>query len=126
MVKFNFILPDLRKTANNELEAFVIPGDFESAGVVTQASDARSPWIVALPLAAGTASTRTASRSAVRPSSIPGRKECSLSARAPATLPFPSRRAGATGERAQIGDTGTVTLPVPDGVALRRPLEIPA
>lgn len=54
MIKFNFILPDLWKTANNELEAFVIPGDYEGGGVVTQSADARSPWEVALPLAAGT------------------------------------------------------------------------
>ena len=53
MVKFNFILPDLWKTANNELEAFAIPGDYEGGGVVVQASDARSPWMVALPLTAG-------------------------------------------------------------------------
>src|ERR1700730_5552744 len=29
MIKFNYILPDFLKTANNEIEAFVIPGDNE-------------------------------------------------------------------------------------------------
>jgi len=29
MVKLNYILPDFLKTANNELEGFWIPGDFE-------------------------------------------------------------------------------------------------
>jgi hypothetical protein len=52
MVKFNFILPDLWKTANNELEAFVIPGDYQGGGTVVNASDSRLPWEVALPLTA--------------------------------------------------------------------------
>ena len=32
MIKLNYILPDFLKTANNEIEAFIIPGDSESAG----------------------------------------------------------------------------------------------
>ena len=39
MIKFNYILPDFLKTANNEAEAFVIPGDYEGNGAVVQTSD---------------------------------------------------------------------------------------
>src|SRR5262249_14107615 len=42
MVKFNYILPDFLKTANNEAEAFWIPGDFQGAGAVVQATDGRN------------------------------------------------------------------------------------
>ncbi len=45
MVKLNYILPDFLKTANNELEGFWIPGDFQGAGILTQA-DPRNPYIV--------------------------------------------------------------------------------
>jgi uncharacterized protein DUF1302 len=45
MIKANYILPDYFHTANNELEAFIIPGDFEGAGVLTQ-TDPRNPWAV--------------------------------------------------------------------------------
>lgn len=49
MIKLNYILPDFLKTANNELEAFIIPGDFEAsdpgAGILTQ-SDPRNPYVV--------------------------------------------------------------------------------
>ena len=49
MIKLNYILPDYFRTANNELEAFVIPGDFEAsnpgAGLLTQA-DPRNPYVV--------------------------------------------------------------------------------
>ena len=54
MIKFNYILPDFFKTANNELEAFVIPGDFEGDTSVVQLNDARSPWMVPAPTGAGT------------------------------------------------------------------------
>ena len=47
MVKFNYILPDFMKTANNELETFWIPGDYQGNGVVANVNDARSPWAVA-------------------------------------------------------------------------------
>ena len=33
MVKLNYILPDFLKTANNELEGFWIPGDFQGASI---------------------------------------------------------------------------------------------
>ncbi len=45
MVKFNYILPDFLKTANNELEFFVIPGDWEGTALVTNTTDPRSPYI---------------------------------------------------------------------------------
>ena len=32
MIKLNYILPDFLKTANNELEGFIIPGDFQGHG----------------------------------------------------------------------------------------------
>src|SRR5262249_55694962 len=49
MVKFNYILPDFYKTANNELEAFWIPGDYQGSGVFigNTIADARSPWAIA-------------------------------------------------------------------------------
>jgi hypothetical protein len=49
MVKFNYILPDFYKTANNELEAFWIPGDFQGNSVFLGATavDSRNPWAVA-------------------------------------------------------------------------------
>jgi hypothetical protein len=48
MVKFNYILPDFEKTANNELEAFWIPGDFQGNTVDLgwTTADARNPWAV--------------------------------------------------------------------------------
>src|SRR5262249_20055562 len=48
MVKFNYILPDFYKTANNELEAFWIPGDFQGNTVFLgqTTADGRSPWAV--------------------------------------------------------------------------------
>jgi hypothetical protein len=52
MIKLNYILPDFLKTANNELEGFIIPGDFEGAGIITN-SDPRSPWIVPVALDGG-------------------------------------------------------------------------
>jgi hypothetical protein len=49
MFKFNYILPDFLKTANNELEAFVIPGDFQGDTSVVGLTDARNPWTVQAP-----------------------------------------------------------------------------
>jgi hypothetical protein len=45
MIKLNYILPDFLKTANNELEGFIIPGDFQGGGIKVQA-DSRNPWVV--------------------------------------------------------------------------------
>src|SRR5215469_1871336 len=55
MVKFNYILPDFYKTANNELEAFWIPGDYQGSGVFigNTVADARSPWAIAAATGAG-------------------------------------------------------------------------
>src|SRR3984885_5521227 len=44
MVKLNYILPDFLKTANNEVEGFWIPGDFQAAGIEVQ-TDPRNPWV---------------------------------------------------------------------------------
>jgi hypothetical protein len=52
MIKLNYILPDFLKTANNEVEAFIIPGDFEAASIITN-SDPRSPWAVPAALDGG-------------------------------------------------------------------------
>ena len=52
MIKLNYILPDFLKTANNELEAFIIPGDFEAPSIITN-SDPRSPWAVPVALDGG-------------------------------------------------------------------------
>jgi hypothetical protein len=51
MVKFNYLLPDYFQTANNELEFFVIPGDYQGTGVDVRLADGRSPWTVRAPLA---------------------------------------------------------------------------
>ncbi|MFZ1887958.1 MAG: hypothetical protein WAU33_07995, partial [Candidatus Binataceae bacterium] len=51
MIKFNYILPDFLKTANNEIEAFVIPGDFQGDADIVNTSDSRNPWVV--PAASG-------------------------------------------------------------------------
>ena len=49
MVKFNYILPDYLRTANNEIEAFWIPGDYQGNGVFTgnTTADSRTPWAIA-------------------------------------------------------------------------------
>jgi len=52
MVKLNYILPDFFRTANNELEGFWIPGDFQGAGLRAQA-DPRNPWIIPFALGGG-------------------------------------------------------------------------
>jgi hypothetical protein len=45
MIKLNYILPDFLKTANNEFDGFVIPGDWEGdAGIV--ATDPRRPYVI--------------------------------------------------------------------------------
>ena len=49
MVKFNYILPDFFKTANNEAEAFWIPGDYQGNGA-TITADRRNPYVLRLPL----------------------------------------------------------------------------
>jgi hypothetical protein len=49
MIKFNYILPDFLKTANNEMEGFVIPGDWEGDGAVVNLSDARGPYAIRAP-----------------------------------------------------------------------------
>ncbi|MGH7780806.1 MAG: hypothetical protein ACREQR_13360 [Candidatus Binataceae bacterium] len=46
MIKLNYILPDFMKTANNEIEAFVIPGDFQGTSINVNTTDARNPWII--------------------------------------------------------------------------------
>jgi hypothetical protein len=45
MIKLNYILPDFLQTANNEFEGFIIPGDFQAAGLEAQ-TDPRNPWVV--------------------------------------------------------------------------------
>ena len=45
MVKFNYILPDFLKTANNEAEFFWIPGDWQGNGALVNTTDPRNPWI---------------------------------------------------------------------------------
>ncbi len=54
MIKLNYILPDFLKTANNELEGFVIPGDFEGAGPIQAQTDPRNPYVTPAPENAGT------------------------------------------------------------------------
>ena len=46
MVKFNYILPDVLKTANNEFEFFWIPGDWQGDGTLSNVGDSRSPYVV--------------------------------------------------------------------------------
>src|SRR5882757_5751354 len=54
MIKFNYILPDYFKTANNELEAFIIPGDYQGNGInvlsCCTSGDPRNPWMAPLPI----------------------------------------------------------------------------
>ncbi len=52
MIKLNYILPDYFKTANNEIEAFIIPGDFQGAGINVQ-QDQRNPWVAPATLFGG-------------------------------------------------------------------------
>jgi hypothetical protein len=56
MIKLNYILPDFLKTANNEIEGFIIPGDYQSAGLQAQ-TDPRNPWVVPAALGGGTPAT---------------------------------------------------------------------
>jgi len=46
MVKLNYIMPDFLHTANNEIEGFWIPGDFQGIGPVKAAVDGRNPWVI--------------------------------------------------------------------------------
>jgi hypothetical protein len=46
MIKLNYILPDFLHTANNELEGFIIPGDFQGAGPIQAQTDPRNPYVV--------------------------------------------------------------------------------
>jgi hypothetical protein len=48
MAKFNYILPDFYRTANNEIEAFWIPGDYQGNGLFAgnTTADARTPWAI--------------------------------------------------------------------------------
>ena len=55
MVKLNYILPDFLTSANNEVEGFWIPGDFE--GTLKATADPRSPWIPPVVLGGGTPAT---------------------------------------------------------------------
>ena len=59
MVKANYILPDFLKTGNNELEAFIIPGDFEGASALKSnltvgsadiTTDPRNPYAIPVSL----------------------------------------------------------------------------
>lgn len=52
MIKLNYILPDYLKTANNEIEAFIIPGDFQAANLIPQ-TDPRNPWVAPAALFGG-------------------------------------------------------------------------
>jgi hypothetical protein len=52
MIKLNYILPDFLKTANNELEGFIIPGDFEAPSIITNA-DPRNPYVIPVALDGG-------------------------------------------------------------------------
>jgi hypothetical protein len=45
IVNMNYIIGDLWKTANNEFEAFWIPGDFQGAGPLLNTTDKRQPYI---------------------------------------------------------------------------------
>jgi hypothetical protein len=58
MIKLNYILPDFLKTANNELEGFIIPGDFEAPSIELN-SDPRSPWVVPAAFGGGCVSCGT-------------------------------------------------------------------
>ncbi len=53
-IKLDYALPDFFGTANNELQGFVIPGDFEGGATVVNISDARSPYVFYGPETAGT------------------------------------------------------------------------
>ncbi len=52
MVKLNYILPDFLQTANNELEGFWIPGDFQGDGINLN-GDPRSPYVAPAPFGGG-------------------------------------------------------------------------
>jgi hypothetical protein len=58
MVKLNYILPDFLKTANNELEGFWIPGDFEGDGIKLN-GDPRNPYVIPAAFGGGCVSCGT-------------------------------------------------------------------
>jgi hypothetical protein len=49
MIKLNYILPDFLKTANNEFDGFVIPGDWEGGASIV-ATDPRRPYVAHVPI----------------------------------------------------------------------------
>ena len=55
MIKANYILPDFLKTANNEVEAFIIPGDLQAQNgpAINVQEDSRNPWVVPSTLTLG-------------------------------------------------------------------------
>jgi hypothetical protein len=69
MVKLNYILPDFLRTANNEIEGFWIPGDFQGAGVLPQA-DPRNPYVIPFALGGGCQFCALATPDAVFPVNI--------------------------------------------------------
>jgi hypothetical protein len=60
MIKLNYILPDFFKTANNEFDGFVIPGDWEGGAAIADVNDPRRPYIFHATLAATHWSTQGA------------------------------------------------------------------
>src|ERR1019366_9213756 len=52
MIKLNSLRADFFKTANNEIEGFIIPGDFQGAGIQAQ-TDPRNPWVAPAALFGG-------------------------------------------------------------------------
>jgi hypothetical protein len=69
MVKLNYILPDFLKTANNEIEGFWIPGDFQGAGLNPQA-DPRNPWVIPFALGGGCHTCAAGTADAIFPVNI--------------------------------------------------------
>ncbi len=69
MVKLNYILPDFLKTANNEIEGFWIPGDFQGAGILPQA-DPRNPYVIPFALGGGCQTCALGTADAVFPVDI--------------------------------------------------------
>jgi len=49
MIKLNYTLPDLWKTANDEIDGFVIPGDWEAGATQVNEYDERSPYVIEAP-----------------------------------------------------------------------------
>ncbi len=70
MLKFNYILPDFLKTANNELDFFVIPGDWQGTAAFVNVTDARAPYIGPVALNPGIADYVNAHNQPVRNSNF--------------------------------------------------------